>query len=88
MAYVRMKNTQHVKCITMPISDKTSKLYTQKDLVLIYTWIKEFCKKLYIPAIQKLAFYLPHVRILGTHYCVKEHYDVSKRRGELHGVLC
>ena len=28
-----------------------------------------FNQDLYIPAIRKLAFHIPHVRILGTHHC-------------------
>ena len=44
--------------------------------------------KNYIPAIQKLAFHLSHVRILGTHHCGKELREAFKRQGNLHDVLC
>ena len=33
------------------------------------TTISDFHTSFYIPAIQKLAFRLPHVRILGTNHC-------------------
>ena len=33
------------------------------------TTISDFYTSFYIPAIQNLAFHLPHVRILGTNHC-------------------
>ena len=44
--------------------------------------------KKYIPEIQKLAFNLPHVRILGPHHCGKESHEAFKCWGNLHDVLC
>ena len=41
-----------------------------------------------IPAIQKLAFHLPHVIILGTHHCGKERREEFKRLGSSNDVLC
>ena len=40
-----------------------------------------------IPAIQKLAFYYPHVRILVTHHCDKERHKAFKLWGNLHNIL-
>ena len=34
----------------------------------------------YIPAIQNLAFHLPHVRILGTNHCGEMRRTAFKRR--------
>ena len=42
------------------------KVYTRKELVLLGTLISAFHEKYYTPKNQKLAFNLPHVRILGT----------------------
>ena len=75
-------------CFTVPSSDRTVKVTTRKELLLLETPITEFHEKLYIPAIQKLAFRLTHVRILGTHHCGKELCEAFKRRGNLHDVLC
>ena len=50
-------------------SDKSTKIYTRKEIVMTETTIFEFHNRYYIIAIQKLAFDLPHVRILGTNHC-------------------
>ena len=47
-------------------TDKSTKIYTRKELVMMETAIYDFHTIFYIPAIQKLAFHIPHVRILGT----------------------
>ena len=36
---------------------------------MMETTISDFNTSFYIPAIQKLTFNLPHVRILGTNHC-------------------
>ena len=46
----------------------TAKVYTKKELTLLETSIKEFYEKVNIPEIQKMAFILPNVHILGTHH--------------------
>ena len=73
---------------TSPSSDRTSKVYTRKELVLIETPIIEFHEKFYIKKIQKLAFHLPHVCIRGIHHFVKELLKEFKLRGNLHDILC
>ena len=75
-------------CSTVPSYDVISKLYTQKELVLIETPIKSFHEKFYIPALQKLGFHLPHVRILGTRHCGKERCGTFKHWGNFHDTLC
>ena len=75
-------------CSTVNSSERTSKVYIQKEVVLLGTSITESHEMFYILAIQKLAFLLPHVRILGTHHCDKEHRDAFKRRYHLYDVLC
>ena len=49
--------------------DKSTKIYTRRELVMMKTTISDFHTSFYIPATQKLAFHLPHVRILGTNNC-------------------
>ena len=56
-------------CEQESLPDKSTKIYTRKDLVMMETTISDFHTSLYIPAIHKLAFHLPHVRILGTNHC-------------------
>ena len=55
---------------------------------MMETTISEFNTSFYIPAIQKLAFHLPHVRILGTNHCVEMRHTALKRRELFQDVLC
>ena len=55
---------------------------------MIETTISDFHAILYIPAIQKLAFHLPHVRILGTNQCDEMLHTAFKRRGLFQDVIC
>ena len=41
---------------------------TRKDLIVIETSIDDFHKIFYIPTINVLIFYRPHVRIISTHH--------------------
>ena len=52
------------------------------------TTISDFHKSFYIPAIHKLAFHLPHVRIRGTNHCGELRRTVFKRRDLFQDVLC
>ena len=56
-------------CKQESLPDKSTKIYTREELVMIQTKISYFCTSFYIPAIPKFAFHLPHVRILGTNHC-------------------
>ena len=51
--------------------DKCKNIYTRKELVMMETTISYFHNRFYIPSIQKLAFHLPHLRILRTNHCGK-----------------
>ena len=55
--------------------------------MLLETSLTEFHGKLYIPPIQKLAFYFPRVNIIGTHHYRKELLDALKLQDKLHDVL-
>ena len=55
---------------------------------MMHTTISEFHTSFYIPAIQKLAFHLPHVRILGTNHCGEIRGTAFKRRESFQDVLC
>ena len=68
--------------------DKSTKIYTIKDLVMMETTISDFHTSFYIPAIQKLAFHLPHVRIIGTNHCGELRRTAFKRCELFQDVLC
>ena len=51
------------------LPDKSTNIYTRKELVMMETTISDFNTSFCIPAIPKLDFLLPHVRILGTNHC-------------------
>ena len=67
--------------------DKSTEIYTRKELVMMETKISGFHTSFYIPAIQNLAFHLPHVRILGTNYCGEIRRTAFKRRELFQDVL-
>ena len=69
-------------------SDKFSKIYTRKEPLRMETTISDFHTSLYIPAIQKLAFHLPHVRILGTNHCGEMKCTAFKQHELFQDVLC
>ena len=52
------------------------------------TTISYFHTSFYIPATQKLAFHLPHVRILGTNHCDEMRRTAFKQRELFQDVLC
>ena len=70
------------------LPDKSTKIYTRKELVMMETIISNFHASFYIPAIQKFAFYLPHVHILGTNHCGELQRIAFKRRELFQDVLC
>ena len=55
---------------------------------MMETTISDFHTSFYIPAIQKLAFHLPHVRILGTNHCGEMRCTAFKQRELYQDVLC
>ena len=56
-----------------------TKLYTIKDLFMMETYIADLQTSLYIPEIQKLAFHLPHIHILGSNRCGNARHEAFKR---------
>ena len=69
-------------------SDNSTKIYTRKDLVMMETTISDFHTSFYIPSIQKLAFHLPHVRILSTNHCGEMQRTAFKQCELFQDVLC
>ena len=61
-------------CKQKSSSYESTKIYTRKELVMMDTTISNFHTNFYILAIQKLAFNLPYVRIVGTN-----HFDAIRR---------
>ena len=55
---------------------------------MMETTISDFHTSFYIPAIQKLAFNLPDVRILGINHCGEMRRTAFKRRELFQDVLC
>ena len=55
---------------------------------MMETYITDFHTSFYIPEIQKLAFHLPHVHIMGTNYCGNTRRESFKRRSAKQDVLC
>ena len=67
--------------------DKSTKIYTRKELVMMETSISDFHTSFYIPAIHKMAFHLTPVRILGTNHCGELRRTAFKRRELFQYVL-
>ena len=55
---------------------------------MMETTISDFHTSFYIPVIQKLAFHLSHVRILGTNHCSEMRHKAIKQRELFQDVLC
>ena len=55
---------------------------------MMETTISDFHTSLYIPAIQKLAFHLPHVRILSKNHCGEMRRKSFERRELFQYVIC
>ena len=70
------------------LPDSSTKINTRKELVMTETAISDFHTSFYIPSIQKLAFHLPHVRILGTNHCGGLRRTAFKRHELFQDVLC
>ena len=75
-------------CEQKSLPDSSTEIYIRKEQVMMGTTISDFCTSFYIPAIQKLAFHLPHVRILGTNHCGEIRRIAFKRRELFQDVLC
>ena len=55
---------------------------------MMETNISDFHTSFYIPAIQKLAFYLTHVRILGKNHCAEMQRIAFKQLKLFQDVIC
>ena len=69
-------------------SDESTNIYTRKELDMMEKKSSDFCTSFYIPAIQKLAFHLTYVRILGTNHCGEMRCIDFKCRELFLDVLC
>ena len=76
------------KCQQDTDSGQSTKIYTKKELVMMETTISNFHTSVYIPEIQKLAFHIPQVQILGTNHCGGFRRTAFKRRESFQYVLC
>ena len=70
------------------LPEKYKKVYTRNELVMTETTILDFHASFYIPAIQKLAFHLPHVHIIGANHCGEMRQTAFKQRENFQDVLC
>ena len=75
-------------CEQESLPDKSTIIYTRKELVMMETTISDFNNSFYIPEIQKLALNLPHMRILGKNHCDEMRHTAFKRRELFQYVLC
>ena len=55
---------------------------------MMETTIYNFNTSFYITEIQKLAFNIPHVQILGNNHCGGSRQTAFKRRKQFQDVLC
>ena len=55
---------------------------------MMETTIYNFYTSFYIPAIQKLAFHIPRVQILGMNHCGDSRRTAFKRLESFQYVLC
>ena len=89
--HIRLPLTNNKNCRKFQhdtASGKPTKIYTRKELVFMETTISNFHTSFYIPKIQKLAFHIPHVQILGKNQCGEYHRTAFKRRWSFQYVVC
>ena len=76
------------ECQQDTASVKSTKVYTRKELLMMETTISNFHTSFFIPAIQKLAFHIPCVKIMVANHCGDSRRTVFKRRKSFQYVLC
>ena len=76
------------KCKQDYVLEQPTKTCTGRDLVMMETTISNFHTSVYIPTIQKLAFQMTHLQILGTNHCGKSLQTEFKYRKSFQDVLC
>ena len=74
-------------CYKIPKTAPSTKLYPRKYLVMMEISISKCFTRFYIPTIQKLAFHVPHVIIIGTHHYVKTRREEFQHRESFQDVL-
>ena len=75
-------------CFTVPKTAPTKNIYTKKELVMTETSTYDFHKSFFIPEINKLAFHVPYVGILGTNHCGNKCREAFKCYGLFHYKIC
>ena len=63
-------------------------IYTRREIVMMETTISNFHTSVYIPEIQKLAFHISHLQILGTSNCVDYIWTAIKRCESFQDMIC
>ena len=76
------------ECQQDTASVKPTKIYTRIELVMMETTIYNFHMSFFIREIQKLAFHITHVQILGTNHCGDSRRNAFKPRESFQYVLC
>ena len=69
-------------------SEQPTRIYTRKEIVMTEKTISNFLTSFYIPEIQKLAFHLTNVCILGKNHCGKSCQTTFKLRKSFQDVIC
>ena len=87
MVELHRKKENMYMCKQETLSDKSTKVHTRKELVMMERTISDFHTRFYIPAMHKLAFHLPHVQILGTNNCGEMQRTAFKQRELFQDVL-
>ena len=78
----------YCKCQQDTASGQPTKIYTRRELVMMEKTISNFHTSFYIPAIQKLAFKISHVKKLSTNRCGDSLRNSFKPRESFKDVLC
>ena len=76
------------KCKQDYALEQSTKIYPRNELVMMETTISNFHTSFYIPEIQKLAFHIPRVQIIGTNHCGESRRTVFKYIESFQDVLC
>ena len=84
---LKNKKNCHV-CKQDSASEKSTKICTRKELLMMETTISKFHTSFYILDIQKLTFHLPHVQILGTNHWGDSRQTAFKRRKSFQDIIC
>ena len=76
------------KCQQDTDSGQPTQIYTRRELVMMETTIYNYHASFYIPEIQKLAFQITHIQILGMNHCGESRKNAFKRQESFQDVLC